>query len=83
MTYVFDDVGLAGLKREPMLSCWSNLLFIFVSYYFHLFFLLCKGWLCGVGVFGLIDGRENQQDSFLIIIIIIIITDVSLYSEVI
>ena len=31
------------LRAEPMLSCWLNLLFLFVSYYFLFFFLPCDG----------------------------------------
>ena len=36
------------LRAEPTLSCWHNLLFIFV-YYCFLFFLPYMGWLCLVG----------------------------------
>ena len=36
---VFGGVGLAGLKAEPMLSCWPNQLFLFVSYNFLFSFL--------------------------------------------
>ena len=40
---------------EPMLSCWHDLLFIFCFRLFYLLLLLSTGWLCGVGVFGLIE----------------------------
>ena len=40
-------------RAEPMLSCWHNLLFLFCLLLFYLF-LPSMGWLCGVGVFGLI-----------------------------
>ena len=36
-----------------MLSCWHDLLFLFCLLLCYLF-LLSMGWLCGVGVFGLI-----------------------------
>ena len=39
-------------RAEPMFSCWHELLF-FISYYY--LFLRSVGWLCGVGVFGLIE----------------------------
>ena len=37
-----------------MLSCWHDLLFIFCLLLFYLF-LTSMGWLCGVGVLGLIE----------------------------
>ena len=37
-----------------MLSCWHDLLFLFCLLLFYLF-LHSMGWLCGVGVFGLIE----------------------------
>ena len=40
-------------RAEPMLSCWHDLLFLFSLLLFYLF-LPSIGWLCGVGVFGLI-----------------------------
>ena len=41
-------------RAEPILSCWHYLLFIFGLLLFYLFFpSMC--WLCGVGVFGLIE----------------------------
>ena len=40
-------------RAEPMLSCWHDLLFLFCLLLFYLF-LPSMGWLCGVGVFGLI-----------------------------
>ena len=36
---VFDGVGLRVSRAEPMLSCWHDLLFLFVSYCFIFFFL--------------------------------------------
>ena len=36
---VFDGMGLAGFRAEPMLSCWHDLLFFFISYCFIVFFL--------------------------------------------
>ena len=50
---VFDAVGLRVLRAQPMLSCWHDLLFLFRLLLFYLF-LFSMGWLCGVGVFGLI-----------------------------
>ena len=41
-------------RAEPMLSCWHDLLFLFCLLLFYLF-LPSMGWLCGVGVFGLIE----------------------------
>ena len=41
-------------KAEPMLSCWHDLLFRFCLLLFYLF-LPSMGWLCGIGVFGLIE----------------------------
>ena len=38
---------------EPTLSCWHDLLFLFCLLLFYL--LPSMGWLCGVGVFGLIE----------------------------
>ena len=37
-----------------MLSCWHDLFFLFCLLLFYLF-LPSMGWLCGVGVFGLIQ----------------------------
>ena len=37
-----------------MLSCWHDLLFLFCLLLFYLF-LPSMGWLCGVGVIGLIE----------------------------
>ena len=41
-------------RAEPMLSCWLDLLFLFCLLLFYIF-LPSMGWLCGVGVFGLIE----------------------------
>ena len=41
-------------RAEPMLSCWHDLLFLFRLLLFYLF-LPSIGWLCGIGVFGLIE----------------------------
>ena len=41
-------------RAEPILSCWLDLLFLFYLLLFYLF-LPSMGWLCGVGVFGLIE----------------------------
>ena len=41
-------------RAEPMPSCWHDLLFLFCVLLFYLF-LPSMGWLCGVGVFGLIE----------------------------
>ena len=40
-------------RAKPMLSCWHDLLFVFCLLLFYLF-IPSMGWLCGVGVFGLI-----------------------------
>ena len=37
-----------------MLSCWHDLLFLFCLLLFYLLLFPSMGWLCGVGVFGLI-----------------------------
>ena len=52
---VFDGVGLAGFKSraDAFLLAWICS-FFFISYFFYLFHpSMC--WLCGVGVFGLIE----------------------------
>ena len=41
-------------RAEPMLSCWNDLLFLFCLLLFYLL-LPSMGWLCGVGVFELIE----------------------------
>ena len=41
-------------RAEPMLSCWHDLFFLFCLLLFYLL-LPSMGWLCGVGVFGLIE----------------------------
>ena len=41
-------------RVDPMLSCWHDLLFLFCLLLFYLF-LPSMGWLCGIGVFGLIE----------------------------
>ena len=50
------------LRAEPLLSCWPNLLFLFISYYFIFFFL---SW---VGL-----SQHSTADLILIIIIIILL----------
>ena len=61
-------------RAEPMLSCWHDLLFLVCLLLFYLF-LSSMGWLCGVGVFGLIKCPHSPPpctaDSKIIIIIII------------
>ena len=79
VTHVFDGVGLAGFKRRAnaFLLAWSAL-----SLLLHLFYLFLPsmGWLCGVGVFGLIECSHSHPtlhcglQLIIIIIIIIIIT---------
>ena len=61
-------------RAEPMLSCWHDLFFIFCLLLFYLF-LSSMGWLCGVGIFGLIECSHSLpalHRGFQIIIIIII-----------
>ena len=62
------------LRAEPMLSCWLNLLFHFVSHYFSFFFLKsvgCVGWGLQIDrVFSLLPCLCTAE-SFLIILIII------------
>ena len=41
-------------RAEPMLSHWHDLLFVFCLLLLYVF-LPSMGWLCGVGVFGLIE----------------------------
>ena len=61
-----------------MFSCWHDLFFLFLSP--TVFFLLpSMGWLCGVGVFGLIECSYSLpalHSGLQIIIIIIIIINV-------
>ena len=56
-----------------MLSCWHDLLFLWFLLLFYLV-LLSMGWLCGVGVFGLIECSHSlpalQSGLYIIIIII-------------
>ena len=60
-------------RAEPMLSCWHNLFFLFRLLLFYLL-LTSMGWLCGVGVFRLIECSHSFRalHSGLQIIIIII-----------
>ena len=60
-------------RAEPMLSCRHDLLFIFWLLLFYLF-LPSMGWLCGVGVFELIECSHSLPalHSWLQMIIIII-----------
>ena len=61
-----------------MLSCWHDLLFLFCLLLFYLF-LPSTGWLCGVGVFGLIEcphslpalhsGLQNNNNIIIIIVL--------------
>ena len=65
-------------RAEPMLSCWHDLLFFWCLLLFYLL-LPSIGWLCGVGVFGLIGCSHSlpalhSELKIIIIIIIIIIT---------
>ena len=74
---VFDGVGLAGFKTRA-----NDLLFLFCLLLFYLFFPSI-GWLCGVGVFGLIECYNSLPAlhsglQIMIIIIIIKIVDKSL-----
>ena len=56
---VFDGVGLAGLKAEPMLFYWPWLLYHFLSStIFPLLVFLSTCWYCGAEVFGLIACRS-------------------------
>ena len=59
---------------DPMISCAHDLLFLFCLLLFYLL-LPSMGWLCGVGVFGLIECSHSLPalHSGLQIIIIIII----------
>ena len=74
---VFDGVGLAGFKSRAnaFLLPWHDLLFLFCLLLFYLF-LLSMGWLCGVGVFRLIEYSHSLPalHSGLQLLIIIIIT---------
>ena len=47
-------------RAEPMLSCWHDLLFLCCLLLFY-FFLPSMGWLCGVGVFGLIECPHSSS----------------------
>ena len=69
-------------RAEPMLSCWQDLLFLFCLLLFYLL-LPSMGWLCGVGVFELIECPHSLPALHcglqIIIIVIIIIITVSSY----
>ena len=54
VTLCFMVWGWWASRAEPMLSCCRDLLFLFCLLLFYLF-LPAMGWLCGVGVFGLIE----------------------------
>ena len=47
-------------RAEPMLYCWHDLLVLFCLLLFYLF-LPFLGWLCGVGVFGLIECSHSLE----------------------
>ena len=47
-------------RAEPMLSCWHDLLFRFCLLLFYNF-LPSIGWLCGLGVFGLIERKITHS----------------------
>ena len=79
---VFDGVGLAGLKSRinAFLFAWSALFCLRLFY----LFLPFMGWLCGVGVFGLIVFSLSPGLALwtpIIIIIIIIIRKFSYKNE--
>ena len=71
-------------RAEPMLSCWHDLLFLKCLLLFYLL-LLSMGWLCGVGVFGLIECSHSLQalrsGLQIIIIIIMIIIIIIIYHD--
>ena len=54
MTLFLMVWDLRASRAEPMLSCWHDLLFLWCLLLFYLL-LPSMGWLCGVGVFGLIE----------------------------
>ena len=62
-------------RAEPMLSCWHDLLFLFCLLLFYLFLPSIR-WLCGVGVFGLIECSHSfpALHSGLHLLLIIIVT---------
>ena len=69
-------------RAEPMLSCWHDLLYLWCLLLFYLLLLPSICWLCGVGVFGLIECSHSLpalHSGLQIIIIIIIITDCRTY----
>ena len=75
---VFDGVGLAGFKSRAnaFLLALSALSVLYPTILFF-FFLRSMGWLCGVGVFGLIGCSHSLpalHSGLQIIIIIIILT---------
>ena len=63
-------------RAELMLFCWHDLVVLFCLVLFYLF-LPSMGWLCGVGVFGLIECSHSRPalHSQLRIIMIIIIPE--------
>ena len=66
-----------------MPSCWHDMLFLFCLLLFYLL-LPSMGWLCGVGVFGLIEWSHSLpalHSGLQIIIIIIIIIIFSFLSS--
>ena len=71
---VFDGVGLAGFKSRANAFLWHDMLVLWCLLLFYLL-LPSMGWLCGVGVFGLIEcshSLPNLHSGLQIIIIIII-----------
>ena len=60
-------------RAEPMLSCWHDLLFLRCLLLFYLLRLPSMGWLCGVGVFELIECSHSFSALHIGLQIIIII----------
>ena len=82
---VFDGVGLAGFKSRVNAFLLSLSALSFLSPTLYLF-LPSMGWLCGVGVFGLIEYSHSLPAlhswlRLIIIIIIIIISSHNLFSQ--
>ena len=65
------------LRAEPTSTCWPNLFFIYVSNSLSLF-LPSRGWLCGVGVLGLIGCSRSLAALHCRLFLIIIISQLNI-----
>ena len=75
---VFDVWDWRVSRSEPILSCWHDLLFLFWLLLFYFLFLPSRGWLCGVGVVGLIECSHSLPALHIGLQLIIIITNIGI-----